>query len=78
MRRSTRVALLAAGVTGRAAPGLAALYIAANDGFGAGDLPAFGFWSAFLAVLMGRPPRAVQYPPDPPSAHCRLRSRWVH
>lgn len=53
MRWSTRVALLSSAVTGVAAPGLAALYVAANDGFGAADLPAFGFWSAFLAVFIG-------------------------
>lgn len=53
MRWSRRVALLAAGVTGLTALGIAALYVAANDGFGAGDLRAFGFWSAFLAVFIG-------------------------
>ena len=52
MRWARRVALLAGGVTLLAAPGLAARYVAANDGFGAGDLPAFALWSAFLSALV--------------------------
>jgi hypothetical protein len=52
MRWARQAALLAGGVTLLAAPGLAALYVAANDGFGAGDLPAFALWSAFLSALV--------------------------
>lgn len=31
---------------------MAALVVAANDGFGAGDVPVFAFWSVLLAILI--------------------------
>jgi MFS family permease len=52
MHWSRRAALISGATTLLAAPALAAMYVAANGGFGASDLGAFTFWSAFLAALV--------------------------